>query len=174
MEHCGMESHPADIHGLVELVRENQFKTAVEVGTWTGATACRLADIGCSVTCIDWFRGTEDPDDQIGHNRDFGTMWSIFQRNVGDRLWRTIFPVVSHTTGAEWIQGPFDIAFIDADHRYENCKADILRWAPTVKRDGYLTGHDYCPRFPGVMQAVDELFPGDFEVRGHSLWVKKM
>src|SRR6185436_17034563 len=144
-------------------------KTVVEVGTWTGATACRLADAGCSVTCIDWFRGQEDPADHIGHHREFHVMYGAFQKNAGDRLWRTIFPVVAETTGADWIQGPFDMAFIDADHRYENCRADIVRWAPCVRSGGIVACHDYEEAFPGVMRAVQEIRGDDFRVAAHSL-----
>ncbi len=174
MEHAGMETHGGDVAALLTLVRDLQLKTVVEVGTWTGATACRLADEGCSVTCIDWFKGTEDPADVIGHGRTFDVMYGHFRKNCGDRLWRSIFPIVAETTGAPWVQGPFDLAFIDADHRYENCLADIVRWMPTIRRGGLLTGHDYCDTFPGVKKAVHQMFGDDFEVHAHSLWVKRL
>ncbi len=53
----------------------------------------------------------------------------------------------------------YDFVFIDADHSYEGCKADIEAWVPKLKPDGLLCGHDYenpdCPQF-GVKRAVDE------------------
>jgi predicted O-methyltransferase YrrM len=52
-----------------------------------------------------------------------------------------------------------DFAFIDADHSYEGCKADIEAWTPKIKRGGWICGHDYAnPDFPkfGVTKAVDE------------------
>lgn len=52
----------------------------------------------------------------------------------------------------------FDFVYIDADHRYEAVKADILAWLPKVKKGGWLCGHDYGEK-PGVTKAVDELFP---------------
>lgn len=52
-----------------------------------------------------------------------------------------------------------DFVFIDADHSYEGCKADIRAWLPKIKNDGILCGHDYkntdYPCF-GVDKAVDE------------------
>jgi len=52
-----------------------------------------------------------------------------------------------------------DFVFIDADHSYDGCKADIEAWAPKVKSGGWLCGHDYentaFPKF-GVTQAVTE------------------
>lgn len=52
-----------------------------------------------------------------------------------------------------------DFVFIDADHSYEGCKADINLWLPKLKPNGLLCGHDYDhPDFPkfGVKRAVDE------------------
>lgn len=54
-----------------------------------------------------------------------------------------------------------DFAFIDADHSYEGCAADIRAWLPKIKPGGWIGGHDYEPRFTkergyGVCQAVDD------------------
>lgn len=52
-----------------------------------------------------------------------------------------------------------DFVFIDADHSYEGCMADILAWKRKVKPGGWLCGHDYensdFPKF-GVTRAVNE------------------
>jgi hypothetical protein len=57
----------------------------------------------------------------------------------------------------------FDLVYIDADHSYEGCKADIEAWYPKVKKGGFVLGDDYSKyRAPktgvrfGVIQAVDE------------------
>lgn len=53
-----------------------------------------------------------------------------------------------------------DFVFIDADHSYEGCRADILAWWSRVKVGGIVAGHDYentkFPKF-GVKRAVDEI-----------------
>jgi hypothetical protein len=52
-----------------------------------------------------------------------------------------------------------DFVFIDADHGYDGCKADIAAWWPKVRVGGIVSGHDYDhPEFPlfGVKRAVDE------------------
>lgn len=57
--------------------------------------------------------------------------------------------------------GSLDFVFIDADHSYEGCKADIEAWLPKVREGGFIAGHDYentdFPKF-GVKRAVDERF----------------
>lgn len=53
----------------------------------------------------------------------------------------------------------FDYVFIDADHSYEGCMADIVAWKSKVKPGGWLCGHDYDNRYHpefGVKKAVDE------------------
>jgi cephalosporin hydroxylase len=48
-------------------------------------------------------------------------------------------------------------AFIDGDHRYEACKADIEAWYPKVAPNKWLSGHDYIRLNDfGVIEAVDE------------------
>ena len=61
-----------------------------------------------------------------------------------------------------------DFVYIDADHRYEAVKADILAWLPKVKKNGWLCGHDYGEK-DGVTKAVDELFP-DAEIDTDYTW----
>ena len=52
-----------------------------------------------------------------------------------------------------------DFVFIDADHSYKGCKADLEAWLPKLKPGGLLAGHDFDnPEYPefGVATAVRE------------------
>lgn len=49
-----------------------------------------------------------------------------------------------------------DFIYIDGDHSYEGVSSDLALARVKVKKDGIIAGHDYCPRFPGVMKALDE------------------
>lgn len=82
---------------------------------------------------------------------------------------RAIVSPVRSIKAAAWVPpAVLDFVFIDADHSYEGCVADIEAWASNVKPGGLLSGHDYDnPDFPGfgVKRAVDE-----FAARhGHSV-----
>jgi uncharacterized Rossmann fold enzyme len=72
---------------------------------------------------------------------------------------RVIMPVRSTIAAKHILDKYLDFVFIDADHSYEGCRADIETWAPKLKRGGLLCGHDYnnhyYPEF-GVNRAVDE------------------
>lgn len=55
-----------------------------------------------------------------------------------------------------------DFVYIDANHSYENVKADIEAWTKKVKVGGIVSGHDYIRRkgqahIFGVVDAVNEL-----------------
>ena len=52
--------------------------------------------------------------------------------------------------------GSLDFVFIDADHSYSGCKADIEAWAPKVRKGGLIAGHDL--NWPTVKKAVDEKY----------------
>lgn len=49
-----------------------------------------------------------------------------------------------------------DVLFIDGDHSYEGCKADIEAWYPYMKEGGVMLFHDCDESSPGVVQAVAE------------------
>lgn len=64
-----------------------------------------------------------------------------------------------------------DFVFIDADHSYEAVLSDIDHWMPKVKAGGWLGGHDYHARkFPGVVQAVKEVFGGTHHELPGTIW----
>jgi len=63
----------------------------------------------------------------------------------------------------------FDFIFIDADHRYEQVKKDILGSMELLSQGGIISGHDY--NWEGVKQAVDEIFP-KFNLHSNIWWVQ--
>ena len=51
-----------------------------------------------------------------------------------------------------------DFVFIDARHNYRSVRDDINAWLSKVRPGGWIGGHDYCDRYPGVCRAVNERF----------------
>jgi predicted O-methyltransferase YrrM len=65
----------------------------------------------------------------------------------------------------------FDSVFIDADHNYAECRADIEAWQMLLKPGGLICGHDYWTQNVGVMDAVNEVFEGRHQiVPGTRIW----
>jgi len=72
-------------------------------------------------------------------------------------------------------EGIADFLFIDADHRYEEVVKDIQLARKLVKKGGIIAGHDYTHHrdWPGVKQAVDEIYPESQKVDS-IWWVRKL
>ena len=71
-----------------------------------------------------------------------------------------------------------DFAYIDGDHSYGGCLADVERWWETVRPGGWLAGHDFgVPRF-GVSEAViafarKQQLPVVVNAASHGEWLIK-
>jgi predicted O-methyltransferase YrrM len=85
---------------------------------------------------------------------------------------RDVFKEFGYTEGGRYVQVLGDsviigttcqlenvnMIFVDGDHSYEHCHADVEVWLPRIKDGGIMSFHDYQePRWPGVGQAIDEL-----------------
>lgn len=49
----------------------------------------------------------------------------------------------------------FELAFIDGEHTFEACAFDISWALLLVEPGGIIAVHDYCVRWPGVIEAVE-------------------
>jgi len=58
---------------------------------------------------------------------------------------------------ASWDGSLIDLLWVDGDHSYEAAHFDLKAWGALVRPGGIIAGHDYKPRFPGVIKAWDEL-----------------
>jgi len=65
---------------------------------------------------------------------------------------------------ASLIPNHLDLVFIDGSHDYESVKDDILNWKKKIRPGGILSGHDFHPNFPGVMQAVKDCLGDQYYV----------
>ena len=68
----------------------------------------------------------------------------------------------SHNVAAQFPDEYFDWVYVDAKHTYEACLSDLRAFAPKVKADGFICGHDYANNLDsqtrnfGVVEAVDQ------------------
>lgn len=61
--------------------------------------------------------------------------------------------------------------FIDGEHSFEDCLADIKNWLPKVRPGGYIGGHDY--NWKGVKKAVTKAFSNNVTIAKRS-WSFKL
>lgn len=142
--------------------RVGNATSIVEVGSWAGAHALKLAHFlgpKIGVRCVDTWAGTDlsrsDTTSAIAKALSPETVYSVFRRNT--RLARNIQCVRTDSlTAVKWfVKASEACVFIDADHSYEAVRNDLRAWWPIVAKGGLVCGHDYH-MFPGVKRAVDE------------------
>ncbi len=143
----------------------------IEVGSWMGASTCFIAGglkgPGAKIFAIDNFQGLSTcGEDAAWYQRHFQSLGQkstleIFRANFAALGFASrAEPVVSDSLAAATSlaakRGTIDFVFIDGDHSYEACKADIFAWTPFVKTGGVIAFHDFGSRADGVTRAIFE------------------
>lgn len=104
------------------------------------------------VDCGDWHAQRSAVEQEKYYSAAKAAVWFAGDRA---RVWRC-----SSAQAASSVQErSLDFVFIDADHSYPGCVADIALWRMKIRIGGLLCGHDYDhptrTKF-GVKRAVDE------------------
>ena len=83
---------------------------------------------------------------------------------------RTALLEMSSLSAAEFIKDQtLDFVFIDGDHRASFVRADIAAWAPRVKKEGLIFGHDW--NIPSVKKALSD-YAGKVKLIDHDhVWM---
>lgn len=154
---------------LETLVDEHGWTFGVELGVFRGDTflhllrSCpRLRMLG-----VDTWRPLS-PDPIYPGGRTYAS-WPLeeFYRTLQQRIETggftdraVLIRAETPKAAAVYGDGLFDFVFVDADHTTPGVVADIFAWAPKIQPGGWMLGHDYNrQKFPGVVRAVDTVFP---------------
>lgn len=144
--------------------QSSKYESVVEIGTFKGRSAhALLSGLSKTVTCIDpW--NYETGKVMVGEEE-----YQEFLKNVepvrGGNGRLNVIRNISTIASKE--VGNVDMVFIDGDHSYESVIEDIKTWLPKTNR--LICGHDYSMIYPGVIEAVDELF-GDRVRQIDAIW----
>lgn len=139
---------------LDQLVLHAAGKDCLEVGSFKGLSAWGMAFSAKSLMCVDTFKANSAGQEQMQNY----TTFDDFRRSVSRYNNVKWFPGTSAEAAAS-LTDTYDFIFIDAMHTYEEVKKDIERWWPKLRSGGIFAFHDYNHHsFPGVKQAVDEIF----------------
>jgi predicted O-methyltransferase YrrM len=147
----------------------------IEIGAWKGASTSYLAVEAqhkkLRIDVIDTWVGSDEHKEmsEVKDNLLFGAFVDNLRPVIN---YINPIRIDSLTASKMYEDESVDAIFIDADHKYESVKADILSWLPKIKKAGILAGHDYAWTHSGVIQAVDELIP-KFEVMGQCWYFVK-
>jgi cephalosporin hydroxylase len=148
---------------------------AVEIGAYIGRTAVFMAQVLHSigqripVLSIDPFeRATADEINPRGSYS--GYVQTIRSSDVADLC----LPLAAFSQdAAPVVPAQVGVLLIDGDHHAAGITADLRLYAPKVRPHGFIFIDDYAPRFPGILQAVEDYFVADgpFEVLHTSSFV---
>ena len=118
----------------MSLLHELDFKNGVEIGVQRGI----FSEIICQrnpqmrVYGVDaWARPNGAP------------MRQKAQKRMGVYPQYSIIDGWSVSAAKQFTDHSLDFVYIDADHSYESCLADINAWHPKIRVGGILSGHDY-------------------------------
>ncbi len=163
--HETIDGHSLDIIPLyMEMVASAKGgEVFVELGAWKGKSAAFMAveivnsGKGIRFNVVDLWEQAEFLRTLEGHPYEPATL-AEFQKNVLPAAagMGAIIQMDTAKAAELFDAGECDFVYVDADHRYAGCKADIDAWWPKVKSGGILAGHDFCNEYNGVVQAVEE------------------
>ena len=124
---------------LASLLHELDFRSGVEIGVQRGI----FSEIICQrnpqmrVYGVDaWARPNG------AHMRQRA------QKRMGAYSQYSIIDDWSVSAAQQFTDRSLDFVYIDADHSYESCLADITAWHPKIRFGGILSGHDYHNTIP--------------------------
>jgi predicted O-methyltransferase YrrM len=98
--------------------------------------------------------------DQAWHDKNYEEVLLYFhgKKDV------TVLKGFSHKMAQEVNDESLGMVYIDGDHSYQGCKADIKFWWPKLAPGGIMAFHDYANGAYGVNRAVIEFVKGEHNV----------
>lgn len=156
---------------LKDLMVRFNIRDVIEVGSFVGKSTALFALYADMVYAVDpfvmWEEGRKEAATAVQYGDDFYEQFLLNMKEAG--VLEKIMPI--RMTGKEAIEKvfntPVDLVYIDAAHDYESVLEDLKMYGPLAKK--FICGDDYDVHWPGVMQAVDEIYP-QRQVYGN-LWI---
>jgi hypothetical protein len=153
--------------GLIDMINyiskfgDPKMMTMLEIGCYVGDSTEIFAQHFAHVCACDPWQNGYDPKDAASYQHPMEKVEAQFDemaaRNFAvEKFKMTSAEFAKRLMSEDYSGDQFDLVYIDGIHTYEGAKADIALFKPWIKPGGFLAGHDYQPRFPGVMKAVNE------------------
>ena len=150
---------------LAKLITDNQLRSFAEIGTKEGRLTSHVLEHCPETTvygCDPWIVQSNklDPTAETYDSWDFQAIQDEFFKLTDPWKDRCHF---EQLTGEEFAKAfedeSLDCVFIDARHDYASVLEDISTWYAKVRPGGFMTGHDFNHKWPGVQRAVADHFP---------------
>ncbi len=127
--------------------KEPKPTSVLEIGSYQGASALTWREAGCDITCVDLWEEYDTGPNGIRF------AYAEFLQNTKERGIKHIKGKSEKVLIGFHKKETFDIIYIDGDHRYAGCKADILNSMPLIKDEGIICGDDLNAQYPDICRA---------------------
>lgn len=163
------------------MCKPTQEMSILEVGAFAGDATVVFCQHFKKVRVVDpWKSGIGDITDKVSMANVFDYFLEKTEKYIGKKLTFRILTFWDYFKRYRHnMPSKCDIVYLDALHTYEAVKDDIKIAKYFIVPGGILAGHDYTEepykgkKFPGVVQAVDEIGGPDC-VFSDSSWIKHM
>ena len=171
------EEPNSSFFGIFDLLKklENHTKEKMkmlEVCSYMGESTMLFSSYNMfsEIHCVDPFEGYENYNEW--HRYEWEFIENEFKQNTRFFNNITLHKDFSYNIIDTFENETFDFIYIDANHEYEDIKRDIKLCLPKLKKGGVIAGHDYHKRWPGVINAVNELVGKPDKVFRDTSWIK--
>lgn len=157
---------------LPKIIKQNHFKTIVEIGVALGGHAERiLTKTNVHYIGVDPYLYNYDLSDAF--NQAIGNYSNLGGQTNFDYLYQWVkdfrlkpfdgrYQLIRNTAVAAaplFDDESIDCIFVDGDHRYQGVLDDLSAWYPKLKKDGLMLGDDYWMN--EVAMAVNDFFKSE-------------
>lgn len=143
----------------------------IEIGAWVGISTIEFAKHFGNVIAIDpWKNNVGD----ITNNYDMEQAYEEYKNRISGFGNIKTIREFSYNIANKIDNSTIDIVYIDGLHTEEAVKKDMELFMSKIKKGGFISGHDYCSKFPGVIKAVNELFIKPDRIFTDTSWIKRV
>lgn len=151
--------------GLTRLIEKHTIRTVLEIGSFLGSSAAFIAAHPSIewVICVDPFEDHTDWSKMLAERGVPNPYFEPFREALQELgLWYKIISIHGQSQKVAWAMPKVDLVYVDGDHSYESCKADIELYLPKARKVICGDDHHRMPdgnyEFPGVARACEEYF----------------
>lgn len=149
---------------IVKYVKPNY--TVVELGSFAGVSS-ELFAIHCGkLHCVDPWQPYWEIN-EVNKITDAENKFDNMSKNYNNILKKKMN---SQDASNDFENFSLDLVYIDSDHSSENVEKEIKLWYNKIKKDGYISGHDF--NMPTVFNVVTKYFdPTYIEIFNDTSWI---
>lgn len=192
--------YPLDLQGwssefpiFEDLIKNNKPSIIIEVGTWKGASAIRMANLSkkynlkSKIYCVDTWLGAEEfwtklsntPERNLLLNNGYPQIYYQFLSNVFNTNNQDIIipiPNTSHIASIifKYYSIKADLIYIDGSHDYKDVLSDMEDYYDLLEKNGTMFGDDMT--WESVRSAVNDftkLRNIKYELINNNFWLIK-